>query len=157
MDHSRHSPEKCHARSIVEEQAPEPTQGRVEPRRALGSLGEGLAADHMQRLGFEPLARNVRTRHGEIDLIVFDGHTLIFVEVKTRRARATPCGARPAQQPLEWLSTRQRMRLRRLASAWLCEEQASRPRAQEIRFDAVGVVVDEGNHLLRLDHVENAW
>ncbi len=54
----------------------------------LGRLGEELAAAHLRRLGFATLARNVRTRHGEIDLIVFDGRTLAFVEVKTRLARS---------------------------------------------------------------------
>ena len=59
---------------------------REDPRRALGRLGERLAAAHLQRLGFAILARNVRTRHGEIDLIAFDGEALVFVEVKTRRS-----------------------------------------------------------------------
>ena len=56
----------------------------------------------------------MRTRHGEIDLIVFDGRTLVFVEVKTRvvRARAGPGPA--ALSPLEGIRTRQRLRLRRL-------------------------------------------
>ena len=61
---------------------------RADPRRALGALGEELAAAHLQRLGFVVLARNVRTRHGEIDLIAFDGRTLVFAEVKTRRVSA---------------------------------------------------------------------
>ena len=49
---------------------------RRDPRRARGRLGEDLAAAHLQRLGFRVLARNARTRYGEIDLIAFDGHTL---------------------------------------------------------------------------------
>ena len=49
-----------------------------DPRHALGRLGEQLAATHLERLGFAILARNARTRYGEIDLIAFDGHTLVF-------------------------------------------------------------------------------
>ena len=49
-----------------------------DPRHALGRLGEQLAAAHLERLGFAILARNARTRYGEIDLIAFDGHTLVF-------------------------------------------------------------------------------
>src|ERR1700724_2656332 len=82
---------------------------RVDPRRALGRRGEQLAADHLGRLGFAPVARNERTRYGEIDLIVFDGRTLVFAEVKTRRADARPGGPRPDQQPLHWLRPRQRI------------------------------------------------
>src|SRR5580704_16672915 len=75
----------------------------VDPRRTLGRLGEDLAAAHLGRLGFATLARNVRTRHGEIDLIVFDGRTLAFVEVKTRLARPAGRPPGPGEQPLAWL------------------------------------------------------
>jgi putative endonuclease len=108
-------------------------------------------------LGFSTLARNVRTRHGEIDLIVFDGRVLAFVEVKTRRAGLTGQPIRPDQEPLPWLRPRQRARLRRLARAWLADERHARPTARTIRFDAVGVIVDERGRLLRLDHLEAAW
>ena len=53
-----------------------------------GQRGEELAAEHFERLGFEVLARNHRTRFGELDLVAYDGHTLVFAEVKTRRSGA---------------------------------------------------------------------
>jgi putative endonuclease len=111
----------------------------------------------MDRLGFATLARNVRTRFGEIDLIAFDGRTLIFAEVKTRCVRSRDRSVRPDQEPLPWLRSRQRARLRRLAVAWLSDEQRKRPTARTIRFDAVGVIIDGRGELLRLDHVEGAW
>jgi putative endonuclease len=141
---------KDRARSPGGERAPD-------ARRAVGRLGEDLAAQHLTRLGFSTLARNVRTRHGEIDLIVFDGRVLAFVEVKTRRAGLTGQPIRPDQEPLPWLRPRQRARLRRLARAWLADERHARPTARTIRFDAVGVIVDERGRLLRLDHLEAAW
>ena len=133
--------------------------GRRDPRRELGRLGEDLAAAHLERLGRSTLARNVRTRAGEIDLIAFDaGHsTLIFVEVKTRRVRGDGQRVRPDQEPLSWLRARQRARVRRLAHAWLSSPSQGRPRARTIRFDAIGVIVDERGRLLRLDHIEAAW
>jgi putative endonuclease len=131
--------------------------GRVDPRRALGRHGEGLAADHLRRLGFSPLGRNQRTRYGEIDLIAFDGCTLVFAEVKTRRVTADGMAHRPDQQPLSWLRDRQRARLRRLAVAWLSGEGRIRPTARTIRFDAIGVTVDAQDRLLRIDHIEAAW
>ena len=126
-------------------------------RRALGRRGEQLAADHLSRGGCVVLARNVRTRHGEIDLIARDADTLVFVEVKTRRVAAWARGIRPDQQPLVGLGARQRARLRRLAAAWLREERASRPAARTIRFDAIGVVLDTAGTLRHLEHVEGAW
>jgi putative endonuclease len=131
--------------------------GEPDRRRALGSLGERLAEAHLRRLGFSVVARNLRTRHGEIDLIAFDGHTLVFAEVKARRASARQRGIRADQDPLAALRPRQRARLRRLAAAWLREHRDARPTADTIRFDAIGVVVDPGGTPLRIDHLEGAW
>lgn len=58
--------------------APRPDAPPKDPRHALGRLGEQLAATHLERLGFAILARNARTRYGEIDVIAFDGQTLVF-------------------------------------------------------------------------------
>src|SRR5205807_2831512 len=59
-----------------------------DPRPALGRLGEQLAAEHLERNGFAILARRERTGAGEIDVIAFDGTTLVFAEVKARRRSA---------------------------------------------------------------------
>jgi putative endonuclease len=133
-----------------------PRQG--DPRHKLGALGEDLAVEHLRRRGFAIVQRNVRTRHGEIDVIAIDEQaTLVFAEVKTRRASNRRRGMCPEDQPLAWLKFSQRSRLRRLAQAWLYETAARRPRATAIRFDAIGVVVDGTDRLLRLDHIEGAW
>jgi putative endonuclease len=126
-------------------------------RRALGRRGEELAAGHLRELGFATLARNVRTRHGEIDLIAFDGHALVFAEVKTRRVSARQRAVRADQHPLSGLSMRQRARVRRLAAAWLRERRGARPAARTIRFDAIGVVLDSDGALRQLEHVQEAW
>jgi len=130
---------------------------RADPRRRVGRRGEQLAAEHLRRLGFSTLSRNVRTRHGEIDLISFDGHTLVFAEVKTRRVPPGASARRPDPQPLLWLRPSQRWRLRRLAVAWLSSEDHLRPSARAIRFDAIGVTVDAAGGLLGIDHVEGAF
>ncbi len=134
-----------------------PARGGRDPRHALGRRGEELAAAHLDRLGFARLGRNERTRYGEIDLIAFDGRTLVFAEVKTRRVDASAGSPRPDQAPLVWLRPRQRLRLRRLAVAWLADQQHIRPTAHTIRFDAIGVTLDRRSRLVRLDHIEGAW
>lgn len=103
------------------------------------------------------MARNARTRHGEIDLIAFDGHTLVFCEVKCRRARRGAGAHDLSRQPLASIGARKRARLRRLAAAWLADHTRHRPLAQLIRFDAIGVRVDVRGGLLGLEHVEDAW
>jgi putative endonuclease len=119
-------------------------------RHHLGRLGEELAAEHFERLGYRVLARNHRTRFGELDLVVADqsGSTLVFCEVKTRRAGSGT--------PWDALGDGKRSKVRRMASAWLVEAR-DRPFAPELRFDAVGVTVDAHGHLVSLDHVESAF
>lgn len=128
-----------------------------DPRRAIGRRGERIAAAHLRRLGFHTIARNHRTRHGEIDLICFDGATLVFAEIKTLALRSGEGSLRPDPRPLSWLHHSQRARLRRLATAWLSAESRIRPSARGIRFDAIGVTLDGAGRLRRIDHVENAF
>jgi putative endonuclease len=119
-------------------------------RQHLGRLGEDLALAHLERLGYALVARNYRTRHGEIDLVVYDGKALVFVEVKTRRANSSGRG------PWEALHERKRLQVRRMASAFLLEVTA-RPHSPDVRFDAIGVVIDGHGRLVRLDHLEAAF
>jgi putative endonuclease len=122
----------------------------ADPRQHLGRTGEDLALAHLERLGYALVARNHRTRWGEIDLVVHDGQTLVFVEVKTRRATGSGRG------PWEALHERKRTQVRRMAAAFLAEVE-DRPRAVDLRFDAVGVVIDPRGRLVALDHLEGAF
>lgn len=122
----------------------------ADPRRTLGRLGEDLALQHYERLGYALVARNHRTRHGELDLIVCDGRTLVFAEVKTRRA------SRDGPTPWDALHDRKRRQVRAMASAWLAET-TDRPRVPDLRFDGIGVVIDAHGKLVALDHAQDAF
>jgi len=117
-------------------------------RRQLGRLGEQLAAEHFARLGFSVLAQNHHTRFGELDLVLSDGRTLVFCEVKTRRLGSG--------EPFDSLHDLKQSQVRKIAALWL-SEPSDRPWHEELRFDAVGVLVDRQDALVRLDHVENAF
>ncbi|MBA2637581.1 MAG: YraN family protein [Solirubrobacterales bacterium] len=121
----------------------------IDHRQHLGRLGERLALEHLERLGFALVDRNYRTRRGELDLIVHDATTLVFVEVKTRRE-----GAR-AGTALDAFAAAKRRQARAMARTWLAEVD-DRPRARAVRIDAVAVTVDRHDRLLRLDHLEDA-
>ena len=111
----------------------------------LGGAGERLALEHYERLGFELLARNHRTRAGELDLIVADRRAIVFVEVKTRRAGGL--------DPLVSITPRKVRRMRIVAAEWLAAHP-DHPHRPELRLDAVAVVIDARGRLVALDQLE---
>ena len=119
--------------------------------KALGDRGEALAAEHFERLGYRVLSRNHRTRFGELDLVLADpeGHTIVFCEVKTRRLGSLG-------SPWDNLHDAKRDQVRKMSTAWLVEV-TDRPFGAELRFDAVGVTLDDRGELVRLDHLQAAF
>ena len=115
-----------------------------------GRRGEELAAEHFTRLGYRVLARNHRTRFGELDLVLADEaqDTIVFCEVKSRRVGSG-----------DWrdnLHDHKRRQVRAMAAAWL-NDVTDRPRGADLRFDAVGVTLDHRGELVRLDHLQAAF
>jgi putative endonuclease len=49
----------------------------------IGRAGEDLAVKFLEGKGAQIIARNFRSRAGEVDIIAIDGETLVFVEVKS--------------------------------------------------------------------------
>lgn len=52
-------------------------------KQSIGMWGESEAADFLSKLRYEILGRNVRTPHGEIDIVARLGDVVVFVEVRT--------------------------------------------------------------------------
>ncbi|HEX6249470.1 MAG TPA: YraN family protein [Nocardioidaceae bacterium] len=111
-------------------------------RSTLGAYGEALAARHLGDQGMVVLDRNWRCELGEVDLVLRDGHVLVFCEVKTRSSLAYGT-------PLEAVTEQKAARLRRLAARWLADHGV-RPR--DLRIDLVGVLVPAGGRP-QVDHV----
>lgn len=123
-------------------------------RIRLGAHGEDVACAHLERAGYSLIERNGRCgRIGEIDVVARHGRCLVFCEVKTRVAGtiAGPAG------PLDAIGPAKQRRIRRLAAEWLRTRTQDGPRAEWIRFDAIGIVLDRQGRLLSLDHVEDAF
>jgi putative endonuclease len=117
---------------------------KVTPSSALGAAGEKIAAQHLQRSGCRIVARNWRTRLGEVDIICVDRDTLVFVEVKSaHRASALPPEVRVNQ--------RKRHKLLALAEHYLKLHPTDRP----VRFDVVSVWSENGTPQVR--HVKDAF
>jgi putative endonuclease len=100
-----------------------------------------VAAVWLQLKGYRVLARRVRLREGEIDLITRRGRLVAVVEVKTRRRAETGFDA---------LTAAAERRIAEAASAWL----DARPglRALELRFDLV--IIAPWSWPI---HVRDAW
>ena len=97
--------------------------------RARGQWGENLAAAHYRRLGHLILDRNWRSSTGELDLVLVDGSTYVFSEVKARRtADFGPASAA--------VTVAKQRRIRQLAVEWL---RAHDVHASSIRFDVVAI------------------
>ncbi len=80
------------------------------------------------------MARNWRCRLGELDLILRQGRTFVFCEVKSRTTDAFGI-------PAEAVTRQKRARIRRLAARWIEEDAPVRPR--EIRFDVAAILAGE--------------
>ena len=120
----------------------------ADSRKSLGRLGEQLAAEHFERLGWRIVERNYQTRFGELDLVALDEVALVFAEVKTCRLGRG--------QPWDSLHERKRKQVRKIAGLWLSDRRGSE-RFERLRFDAIGVLIDDRDGLVRLDHLEDAF
>lgn len=96
--------------------------------RDTGDVFEDRALAHLERAGLKLVARNFRTRFGEIDLIMRDGDVLVFVEVRYRRSRGFGSAA-------DSVTASKQARLVRAAHGYL----AAHPRhaTHACRFDLV--------------------
>jgi putative endonuclease len=98
----------------------------------VGRAGEDRAAEYLREQGWTLVARNWRCASGEIDVIAEDGRDLVIVEVKTRRGELFG-------HPFEAVDTRKRMRLWRLAMAWIAVHP-DQAQGRRLRIDAVSVL-----------------
>lgn len=116
-------------------------------RKNFGDSAERVAALHLEQNGYQIIARNVRTRYGEIDLVAQDADGLAFVEVKARRGRSH--GA-----PEEAVTPRKQLKLVQLGDAFVAENEAFANHAW--RIDVVAVELDRAGKLIRVEIIKNA-
>lgn len=114
---------------------------------ALGAAGEAAAESWLAQQGYQLLARNVRTRYGEIDLVVRSGAVVVFVEVKSRT------GGRFGH-PGEAVAAAKQRRLARLASAYLLAHGLE---GCAIRFDVIAVHATPNGGVVQIEHIPDAF
>jgi putative endonuclease len=102
-------------------------QKRGGPHR--GEPGEELACQHLRGRGLRIAVRNYRCRAGEIDIVAWDGETLVFVEVKERRGDSHG-------RAVEAVTALKRARVIRAARLYAASEGLSEA---PIRFDVIAI------------------
>jgi len=115
-------------------------------RVRFGRGGEAIAESYLTQRGYRLLARRFRLRNGELDLVMEDGGTVVFVEVRTRRGRAFG-------DPLESVGPLKQSRIIRAARVFL---SASRLYERPCRFDVVAIV-ESGTGAPRIEHRVDAF
>ena len=98
----------------------------ADARAVAGRAAEDLAARFLDGQGLIVVARNFRTKRGEIDLVARDGATLVFVEVRFRRS-ASHGGA------AESITAAKQARMVAAAQVYLLRQRGDPP----CRFDAI--------------------
>ncbi|WP_445323791.1 YraN family protein [Pseudomonas sp. EL_65y_Pfl2_R95] len=112
-----------------------------------GNAAEAMALEHLEHHGLHLIAKNWRCRLGELDLVMLDIDTVVFVEVRFRHHSAWG-GA------TESVDARKRTKLTHVAMAFL--QQESRWNQHPCRFDVVAInAASKGK--LQLNWIRNAF
>jgi putative endonuclease len=116
----------------------------TDKRKQIGRQGEEIAASYFAKRGYKILQRNWRCPGGELDLVMEQGQTLIFVEVRTRQGQRFG----PAE---ESITPAKQSRLIELAQTYLQETETLH---RSWRIDVAAVKLGPG--LPQVKHIENA-
>lgn len=108
----------------------------------LGREGERRAASFLRKAGYRILARNVRVRAGEADLVCRDpdASSIVIVEVKTRRIADGLSPGGVAAAPEASITAHKRRKLSQVVRALV---RANRWHDRAIRVDVVAIEVDD--------------
>ena len=107
----------------------------------VGFRGEDKAAEYLRARGYEVLARNYRSRYGEIDIVARDGEWVVFAEVKTRKDDSFASAASA-------VTPSKRAKIRKTALLWMKHTNCVDP----ARFDVIEVYAGG-----RLNHIPHAF
>ena len=110
-------------------------------KREVWTRGEVTAKRYLEEKGYRTLAENYAAKQGEIDLVMQDGATIVFVEVKARETLAYG-------EPIEAVTPQKVRRIALTAQQFLVQKRLL---GRAVRFDVVEVLYGE------VRHTENAF
>ncbi len=100
-------------------------------RKAKGQHYEQLAERYLSASGLKPITSNYQKKCGELDLIMKDNSTIVFVEVKYRKSKNFGNAA-------EMVTYQKSKRIIKTAHYWLLDNNLS-PHSTDYRFDVVAI------------------
>ena len=115
-------------------------------RLLIGRSGEQSAERFLSAKGLRLVARNHRCVQGEIDLVMRDGDTLVFIEVRQRKN--VDYGS-----PLETVSAAKQRKLITAAQHFVASQKISS--RQALRFDVIGIVSNGSDETI--EWIQNAF
>jgi putative endonuclease len=115
--------------------------------KPLGYLGERAAERFLKHKDYRIVARGLRWRGGELDLVAVDNRTVVFVEVKTRRGERFG-------RPADAVDTKKQQRITRAALYFLKRHGLLE---HHCRFDVVAVTWPAGMKKPSIEHYQNAF
>lgn len=110
-----------------------------------GQKGEQFVCDRLAEQKYKILARNVREKFAEIDIVALDTrvNTIAFIEVRTRKNGRLG-------HPAETITQKKQRQIRRVAEAYLSKNKIVNT---AIRFDVATIIWDE----MKFEYFENAF
>lgn len=103
-------------------------------KHSVGTKYENMACSYLEERGIKIIARNFRSRYGEIDIIGHDGAYYIFFEVKYRRNSSSG-------DPVEAVNIRKQYRISRVCDYFRVLRKLKD--TARVRFDVVTILGDE--------------
>lgn len=105
-------------------------------KRSQGSIYEQKALVYLEEQGLKFVAVNQQFKCGELDLIMLDGDTIVFVEVRQRKSNRFGSA-------VESIDYRKQQKWLNAANMWLLTQRKQSLDTAKCRFD---VVAFEGNN-----------
>ena len=113
----------------------------------IGSYGEDLALDYLNKINYKFLTRNFRNKNGEIDLIVKDSDIIVFVEVKSRYSYhfGLPC---------ESVTYFKQKQILNISKYFLFKNKLLK---YNCRYDVIEIYFNKNDNTYFIEHIKDAF
>jgi len=113
-----------------------------------GKEGEQQAAEAIKAAGMEIIAKNIRSKYGEVDIVAIEGETIVFIEVKTW----TTYGLEDLQYSID---IKKQQKIIKTAKYFLSENR--KYSKMTVRFDVIFIKNDKVSAKYQITHLASAF